>query len=80
MNMKSVYTDGVPEATDEKLEQYGTNRMTEQMNKLKNRDQQHLLEGMLQDIRNYSGTAEQFDDITMLGLTYMPQKPGKDSA
>ena len=65
-----VYTDGVPEAVNEKNEQYGTARMTEQLNKLKNRDQQHMLEGMLQDIRNYSGTAEQFDDITMLGFTF----------
>ena len=65
-----VYTDGVPEAMNEKKEQYGTSRMTEQLNRLKNRDQQQLLEGMLQDIRNYSGKAEQFDDITMLGFTY----------
>ena len=65
-----VYTDGVPEAVNEKNEQYGTARMTDQLNKLKNRDQQHMLEGMLQDIRNYSGTAEQFDDITMLGFNF----------
>ena len=65
-----VYTDGVPEAMNEKNEQYGTARMVEQLNKLKNRDQQNLLEGMLQDIKNYAGTAEQFDDITMLGFTF----------
>ena len=65
-----VYTDGVPEAVNEKNEQYGTARMVGQLNKLKSRDQQHLLEGMLQDIKNYAGTAEQFDDITMLGFTY----------
>ena len=28
------------------------------------------LEDVLQDIRNFAGKAEQFDDITMLGLTY----------
>ena len=65
-----VYTDGVPEATNEKREQYGTNRMTEQLNRLKDSDQKTILEGVLQDIRNYAGTADQFDDITMLGLTY----------
>ena len=44
--------------------------MTEQLNRLKSRDQQHMLEGMLQDLRNYAGAAEQFDDITMLGFTF----------
>lgn len=65
-----VYTDGVPEAVNTKLEQYGTDRMVEKLNRLKNLPQKQILEGMLQDIRNFAGEAEQFDDITMLGLTY----------
>lgn len=65
-----VYTDGVPEATDENRKQYGTDRMTELLNRLKDLDQKAVLEGVLQDIRNYAGAADQFDDITMLGLTY----------
>ena len=65
-----VYTDGVPEALNEKQQQYGRDRMLEQLNSLKDSDQQTVLRGLLCDIRNYAGTAEQFDDITMLGLTY----------
>lgn len=65
-----VYTDGVPEAMNEKQQQYGTGRMLAQLNSLKDSDQETVLRGVLQDIRNYAGVAEQFDDITMLGLTY----------
>ena len=64
-----VYTDGVPEAINEKNEPYGTERMIERLNRLKNWHQERILEEMLQDIRNFAGTAEQFDDITMLGMT-----------
>jgi serine phosphatase RsbU (regulator of sigma subunit) len=69
-----VYTDGVPEAVNEKLEQYGTDRMIEKLNKLKILYPQQILESMLRDIRNFAGAAEQFDDITMLGFTYNGNK------
>ena len=65
-----VFTDGAAEATNERMEQYGTGRLLEQLNRQKDSDQKTLLEGVLQDIKNFAGTAEQFDDITMLGLTY----------
>ncbi len=65
-----VYTDGVPEAINEKVEAYGTERLCEKLNALKNVSQQQTLESVLRDIRNFAGAAEQFDDITMLGITY----------
>lgn len=65
-----VYTDGVPEAINEKVEAYGTERLCEKLNTLKNVPQQQTLESVLRDIRNFAGVAEQFDDITMLGITY----------
>ena len=65
-----VYTDGVPEAINEKVEAYGTERLCEKLNALKNVSQQQTLESVLRDIRNFTGAAEQFDDITMLGITY----------
>ena len=65
-----VYTDGVTEAMNEKQQQYGTGRMLEELNSLKDSDQETVLRGVLGDIRNYAGSAEQFDDITMLGLTF----------
>ena len=65
-----VYTDGVPEAINEKFEAYGTERLVSRLNRLKNADEKWTLEDVLQDIRNFAGKAEQFDDITMLGLTF----------
>ena len=65
-----VYTDGVPEAMNENKQQYRTDRIVEQLNRLKESDQKTILSGVLQDIRTFAGTTEQFDDITMLGLTY----------
>ena len=65
-----VYTDGVPEAINEKEEAYGTDRLTKKLNQLKGVSQAQTLESVLRDIRNFAGSAEQFDDITMLGITY----------
>ena len=67
-----VYTDGVPEAINPKNEAYGTGRLTAKLNKVKVFTQKPALESILQDIRNFSESAEQFDDITMLGFTYLP--------
>ena len=72
-----VYTDGVPEAINEKEEAYGTRRLTDRLNVLKNRSQERILTGTLQDIRNFAGKAEQFDDITMLGLTFLGHAPNQ---
>ena len=66
-----VYTDGVPEAINEKNEAYGLERLRNRLNRLKHASQEHTLEAVLQDIRNFAGAAEQFDDITMLGFTYL---------
>ena len=67
-----IYSDGVPEAINEKEEAYGTARLVERLTYLKEGSQKRILEGTLQDIRNFAGEAEQFDDITMLGITYCP--------
>ena len=71
-----VYTDGVPEAINEKNEAYGTDRLTMKLNQVKNVPQEQALESVLRDIRNFAGAAEQFDDITMLGITYR-RDPGE---
>ena len=66
-----VYTDGVPEAMNEQEQFYGKERMVECLNQLKDQSQEQVLTGMLRDIRSFACAAEQFDDITMLGLTYL---------
>lgn len=65
-----VYTDGVPEATDANDELYGTERMLEALNKKSDADPKQLLENVKEGIDGFVMDAPQFDDITMLALTY----------
>ena len=66
-----VYTDGVPEAINEKVEQYGTDRLLEELNLHKDKPPKILLPLVRENLRRFVGTADQFDDITMLGLSFL---------
>ena len=65
-----VYTDGVAEATNEKLEQFGLERMLDELNKDKDKPIDESLDLMFESLKKYKGNAEQFDDITMLGFEF----------
>ena len=65
-----VYTDGVPEAINESEEQYGLERLAEQLNRDHSISQEQLLHNVRDDISRFAGSAEQFDDITMLGFNF----------
>ncbi len=66
-----VYTDGVPEAIDKDEKAYGTGRLVDKLNELKEEPQKETLEKVHHDIVKFVREAEQFDDITMLGFTYI---------
>ncbi len=68
-----VYTDGVVEATSESNELYGTERLLDALNKKREKPLSELLPALRADIDGFVGNAMQFDDITMLGLTYRDQ-------
>ncbi len=65
-----VYTDGVAEATNEKKELFGTDRMLAALNKDPDAIPQQVLKNVQEDIDAFVAGAEQFDDITMLCLKY----------
>ena len=65
-----VYTDGVPEAINPQEEQYGTDRMLQKLNTMKTRRMSECLPALREDVSVYAETAEQFDDITILGFIY----------
>ena len=65
-----VYTDGVPEATDENMQLFGTGRMIEALNQDPDASPQQTLENMLNAVDGFVKTAEQFDDLTMLCFEY----------
>ena len=66
-----VYTDGVPEAINEAEEQYGMKRLADVLNGHRDLPPKELLPVVRQDIRDFVGKAEQFDDITRLGFHWM---------
>ena len=61
-----IYTDGVTEATDSKDELYGDERLLEAMKKTEHLSAPETLKKVRESIDEFVGTAEQFDDITML--------------
>ena len=65
-----VYTDGVPEATNEENEMFGTDRMLDVLNESRHADPAAILENMSLAIDEFMDGAGQFDDITMLSFTY----------
>ena len=65
-----VYTDGIPEAIDKDLVQYGTERLANVLNTLKDATIAETLPAVRKNIADFVGEADQFDDITMLGFVY----------
>ncbi len=65
-----LYTDGVPEATNDKNELFGVERMLGALNTCPDAAPQAVLSAVRQAIDGFVGEAEQFDDITMLCLEY----------
>ena len=65
-----LYTDGVTEATDEKGELFGTERMLGALNACADSSPREILTGVRDAVDAFVGEAEQFDDMTMLCLTY----------
>lgn len=65
-----VYTDGIPEATNKKKEFFGMDRLLATLNKAPSADPRETIENMKNGLKRFVGTAEQFDDITMLCFEY----------
>ena len=69
-----LYTDGVPEATNENNELYGEDRLLSFMNKNSTLNATKLLPKLKNNIDKFVGSAPQFDDITMLMFDYKANK------
>ena len=65
-----VYTDGVPEATNEHNELFGTDRMLEALNEDPAASPQNILWNVHAAVNRFVRNAEQFDDLTMLCIEY----------
>ena len=65
-----VYTDGLAEATNNDEQMFGTDRMIRALNEVSDAGPKEVLENVRESVDAFVGTAEQFDDLTMLCLEY----------
>lgn len=65
-----VYTDGVPEATNEQGQMFGLNRTVDALNTAKDATPEETLTAVRRVVDEFVRDAEQFDDLTMLCLEY----------
>ena len=73
-----LYTDGVTEATDSQSGLYGEERLLDTLNRHSDTDPKSICDSVKADVDAFVGEAPQFDDITMLALTY--KGDGKEQA
>ena len=73
-----LYTDGVTEATDAHQQLFGEERLQTALNEQPMLPVGQMLSKIKGCIDSFVGEAEQFDDITMLGLEYLKRGDGTD--
>lgn len=74
-----VYTDGVPEASDDTHQMLGTERMLAALNEDAEVPPERILKNVRSAVDGFVKDAEQFDDLTMLCFEYIGQEPkGED--
>ena len=71
------YTDGVTEATDADDCLYGLGRLTDILGRNSNDSPEEIIRAVKRDIDDFVGDAPQFDDITMLCLTFKKRRSGE---
>ena len=74
-----VYTDGVPEATDGQEQLFGLERMVDALNSDSDTAPENVLARVREAVGVFVAGAEQFDDLTMMCLTYKGKQEGEIS-
>ena len=76
-----LYTDGLPEASNSKNKMFGFERITETLNKYKDKTAQGIVDGIRKSVASFVGKAPQFDDLTILCIRYNgPEKTTSQKA
>ena len=65
-----LYTDGIPEASDQDKKMFGTDRMVDALNRAATASPREILAQVSQSVEDFIKGAEQFDDMTMLCIEY----------
>ncbi len=75
-----LYTDGVTEARGISEEQFGEDRLVDVLNKSLGEDGETVCENVRRSIKEFTGDAEQFDDMTMLFLEWRGPSGEKEAS
>lgn len=65
-----VYTDGVPEATNNETEMFGEKRLVSTLGRNRNAQPKEIILQVADAVREFADGAPQFDDLTMLCVKY----------
>ncbi len=63
-----LYTDGIPEAMNEKEEEYSDERMINYLKSNSEKTAKDFVNELVNDVKSHVGAANQSDDITILVL------------
>ena len=69
-----VYTDGVAEAVNSSVEQFGTERILETLRGIEDEPPKEIVAAMNAAVKEFVGEVPQFDDVTMLCVEYKGAK------
>jgi len=69
-----LYTDGITEATNEKDELFGENKLEKTLRTLSNSSPYTVLKMIIKEVHDFAGNTSQSDDITMLAIQYFAKK------
>jgi sigma-B regulation protein RsbU (phosphoserine phosphatase) len=61
-----MYTDGVSEAESPNMEQFGTERLEQAIERLASRSAQEIVDGIVETVLEWAGERGQNDDLTLL--------------
>jgi sigma-B regulation protein RsbU (phosphoserine phosphatase) len=66
-----LYTDGVPEATDVKENEYSDERLQQLLEAHGTSGVKDVVDRIVSDVRQFTGAAPQSDDVTVLAMRYL---------
>jgi sigma-B regulation protein RsbU (phosphoserine phosphatase) len=66
-----LYTDGIPEATNDQQQMFGIDRTEETLNQEPSATMPNLVQRLRTTLESFVGTAPQHDDFTVLGIRYL---------
>lgn len=73
------YTDGINEAQNRDRDEYGMERFISSLGQNQNRPTQEIVESTMDELRSFVGSADQYDDITLVAVKWCQSIAKPDS-